>query len=212
MDASNLEFPAGALIRTSAPTGLRPKAQQRCLVCKREVWIFEQMIHQDDQLSHDRRERDFGGFARRDQPVVKRFEQVIAPAGRQRGHVERTSHFDPPAADAALARPLPAVAVIRAESGQRGGLPPVERAQFGQGGQHHHGGEATHAHDVIKPLHLAGQRRLGLQEGFDEGFDFGDLLFHPGQPWGEEFAQIQIGTGVGALGWRPAVRATARGA
>lgn len=38
-------------------------AQQRCLVCKGEVGVFEQMIHQDDQLPHDRRVRDFGGFA-----------------------------------------------------------------------------------------------------------------------------------------------------
>jgi hypothetical protein len=35
-------------------------------VRKREVWVFEQMIHQDDQLPHDRSEGNFGGFARRD--------------------------------------------------------------------------------------------------------------------------------------------------
>jgi hypothetical protein len=34
----------------------------------------------------------------------------------------------------------------------RGGLPPVERSQFGHAGQHHHGSEAPHAHDVIEPL------------------------------------------------------------
>jgi len=69
-------------------------------VCKGEVWIFEQVIHQDDQLPHDRRERDFGGFARRNQPVVKRLEQVIAPAGRQRApfRARRFSICEPRAA------------------------------------------------------------------------------------------------------------------
>ena len=38
------------------------------------------MIHQDDQLPHDGGECDLRGFAGRDQPVVKRLEQVIAPA------------------------------------------------------------------------------------------------------------------------------------
>ena len=159
------------------------------------------MIHQDDQFPHDGGEGDFGRFARHDQPVIKRLEQVIVPAGRQCRHVKSPAYFCPAATDAAFAGPLAAVAVVGAEAGQGGGLPPVEGSQFGHGGQHHHGGEATHAGDVIEPLHLGGQRRVGLQEGFDERFNFGDLFFHLGQPGGEEFAQIQIGAGVSALGF-----------
>jgi len=159
------------------------------------------MIHQDDQFPHDGREGDFGGFARRDQPVIKRLEQVIVPAGRQCRHVKSPAHFWASAADGAFAGPLAAVAVVGTEASQGGGLAPVEGSQFGHSGQPHHGGEATHAGDVIEPLHLAGQRRLGLQEGFQESFNFGDLFSHLGQPGGEEFAQIQIGAGVSALGF-----------
>src|ERR1035437_7503183 len=99
---------------------------QRGSVCKGKVWIFEHMIHQDDPFPHDGGECDLRGFAGRDQPVVKRFEQVIAPTGRQRGHVEGAAQFGPTTTDAAFAGPLPAVAVIRAKAGQRGGLLSVE--------------------------------------------------------------------------------------
>ncbi len=51
---------------TPIPTGLSISAQQRCLVCKGKVGIFEQLIHQDDQLAHDGGEGNFGGFARCD--------------------------------------------------------------------------------------------------------------------------------------------------
>jgi hypothetical protein len=56
---------------SNALKALRKLAQQRCLVCKGEVWIFEQVVHQDDQLPHDGCEGDFGGFACGDQPRQK---------------------------------------------------------------------------------------------------------------------------------------------
>src|SRR6267378_168285 len=78
---------------SNALKALRKLAQQRCLVCKRKVWVFEQVVHQDDQLPHHGGEGDFGRFACGDQAVVKRFEQVIAPAGRERGHVKGATDF-----------------------------------------------------------------------------------------------------------------------
>src|SRR5690242_9042717 len=97
---------------------------------KGKVRVFEQMVHEDDQLTHHGSEGDFAGFSGGNEPLIKRLEQMVAAAGRQGGHVKGSPHFGSATTDATLACPLSAVSVIRAESGQGGSLSPVELSQL----------------------------------------------------------------------------------
>lgn len=56
------------------------------------------------------------------------------------------------------------------------GLPPIEWAQFGYGGQDRQRSEAPHAGDVIQALDLGRQWLLFGEQRFDERFDLGDLF------------------------------------
>ena len=155
------------------------------------------MIHQHDQLPHDGCKGNFGGFSCGDEPLIKRFEQMIATAGRQGGHVESAAHFGSTTTYATLAGPLSTVAVIGAKPGQRGSLSPVELTQFWDCGQHGYRGDAADAGDFIQPTHLTGEQGLFGQQCFDQGFDFSDLFFQLRQPGREEFAQGRFVARVG---------------
>ena len=45
--------------------------------CK--VWIFKNVIHQDNEFAHDGGELNFGGFTSRAEPPLKLFELPVAP-------------------------------------------------------------------------------------------------------------------------------------
>jgi hypothetical protein len=66
------------------------------LECK--VWIFEKVIHQDNEFAHDRSERDFGGFACGTQPLIELFELTVGMSGDECGqpiyfHCSPSSRF-----------------------------------------------------------------------------------------------------------------------
>jgi hypothetical protein len=50
--------------------------------------------------------------------------------GAERGHVERAAHAGSPSADEAHALVRTAIAVVRRQASQRGGLPVGQRARF----------------------------------------------------------------------------------
>ena len=47
--------------------------EQRYLILECKVWIFKDVVHQDDEFAHDSRQSQFGGFARLAQSLVKGF-------------------------------------------------------------------------------------------------------------------------------------------
>src|SRR5437899_12673172 len=101
-----------------------------------KVWIFEEVVHEDDEFTHDSGERDFGGFAGGAEPLIKLFEWTVGMSGDEGRHVKGTSDGSAATADAAPTVPLAALARVRGQSGQGRGLAAAERAEFREFGQH----------------------------------------------------------------------------
>src|ERR1041384_3938326 len=101
-DASSASITDGAIDTRTATVSL----------CKLEVWIFEQTIHEDNQFAHAGHQRHFGFLARRAQPQVAGFENTIMLHRAQRGHVDRASHRGPSAGTVPHTLRSAAVAVV----------------------------------------------------------------------------------------------------
>lgn len=61
--------------------------EQRYLILGDKVWIFEGVVHEDDQFPHDGGEGDFGGFAGRAQALIERLELAVGARRHQCRHV-----------------------------------------------------------------------------------------------------------------------------
>ena len=53
--------------------------EQRHLILECKVWIFKNVIHQDNEFAHDGGELNFGGFTSRAEPPLKLFELPVSP-------------------------------------------------------------------------------------------------------------------------------------
>ena len=121
------------------------------LECK--VWIFEEVVHEDDEFAHDGSESDFGRLACGAQPLIKLFELPVGMRRNQGRHVERPADRCAPTADASATVPLTTLTRMGCQSGQRRRLAAVERAQFGQFRQHTQRGDGADAGDGFEFLH-----------------------------------------------------------
>ena len=90
--------------------------EQRYLILECKVWIFKDVVHQNDEFAHDSSERNFGRFARRPQPLVKLFKLAVGVSSNECCHVECTADRRATAADAAASMPLTAFAWMRCQS------------------------------------------------------------------------------------------------
>ena len=106
------------------------------LICKLEFVIFEQVVHEDDELSHAGRQSHQRFFAGGAQAGIKLFEDAIMADGAQGGHVQCTPDGAAAAADMALALEVATVPVIGRDASQGGGGMRVEFSEFGHFGQH----------------------------------------------------------------------------
>ena len=136
--------------------------EQRYLILGDKVWIFEGVVHEDDQFPHDGGEGDFGGFAGRAQALIERLELAVGARRYQRRHIQRAAHWGAASSDAPAAMPLATLPRMRGQSGQCRRLAAVERAQFGQFGQHPQGRNGADASDGDEFLHPFVQS-LGLR-------------------------------------------------
>ena len=66
----------------------RPATPEAGVLPNLGVRVFEDVVLEDDEFTHDGREGDFGRFARHPQPLVKHFELAVGASGDQGGHVE----------------------------------------------------------------------------------------------------------------------------
>jgi hypothetical protein len=114
--------------------------------------VFEDLVHEDDQLSHDGGEGDFGGFTRRPESLVKRFELMVAVCSDQCRHVERASNGGPASTDGSATLPTSAFTRMWRQASQRSRLSTIERAQLWQLGKDAQGGHGTHAGDGFEFL------------------------------------------------------------
>ena len=100
------------------------------LVGKLKFFIFEEVVHEDDEFAHASGHRHQWFFSGGEQARIKLFKNAVMPHGAQGGHVERTPHGPPTAADVAHALQHSAVAIIRGHARQGGGGLRVEFSQF----------------------------------------------------------------------------------
>ena len=143
--------------------------KQRCSGCKGEVWLFKQLVHEDDELAHASGDGHEWFLSGRAQAVIKLFEDAVISHRAQRGHVERGENRAATAADVAHAFLSAAVTVVRRDAGQcRSGLA-IELSEFGHfrqdGGRDHR----ANAGNGIQPLGFVSQHGI-------LGNDLGDGL------------------------------------
>ena len=153
--------------------------EQRYLILECKVRVFEDANHQDNQFAHDGSEGDFGGFTGGTQPPVKLFELTIGMGGDEGGHVEGTANGCASAADATPSVPLAAFARMRCQSGQGCRLPAVERAQFGQFGEHAQGGDGPDAGNGFEFLHALVQGGSLCAQRLELFFNLFHVPFEP---------------------------------
>src|ERR1041385_2533908 len=79
--------------------------EQRYLILEDKVGIFEDMIHEDNEFSHDGSEGNFGGFACNAEPLVKDFQRGVGMGGYQGGHVKGSSYGGASAPDGSATVP-----------------------------------------------------------------------------------------------------------
>jgi hypothetical protein len=89
-------------------------------------------VCEDDELSHDGGEGDFGLFAVCEETVVEGLERWIEAGGGDRGHVEGAADMGASALDVAGAAALAAVAGDRGEADEHGGLLGRQGADLGE--------------------------------------------------------------------------------
>jgi len=128
------------------------KGSATVLSRKGESGIFEEVIGEDDEPSHEHGEGDFLGLAGSDEAEVKRFQDGVMPGSDERGQIEDGAHLRAAAGDVALAAELATVVIERSDAGQSG------RVGFGEGAQREHqgdqrrGGERAEALDLLEAI------------------------------------------------------------
>ena len=88
------------------------------LAGKLEIIIFEETVHEDDELAHTGGHGDERFLSCRPQTEVKLFEDAVVPDRAQGGHVKGVSGGTASAADVAQAVLTTTVAVVRSDSCQ----------------------------------------------------------------------------------------------
>ena len=129
--------------------------------------LFDEDVGEDDELSHDRGDGDFGLFAGVPETFVVVAQLRIAPRGGEGGEVDAGSHEGASAFDVALAGLFAAVARQRRKAGEeRGGLCRAS-AEFRQADDESDGGDRTDAGDGDEDVVAALERSLGADAAFD---------------------------------------------
>lgn len=93
--------------------------------------FFDQGVRQNDELSHDCCQRDFGRFARFDHTGVESAHVGIVPTGDEGRHLERVSQMFSATADGGASFPLSGLPCDRGEACQTGGGLGRERSDLG---------------------------------------------------------------------------------
>ena len=142
------------------------------------------MIHLEEQLSHDRGQRDFGSFALFAQMSIEFPEGALFHAGQADGsHEECAPHRRAAAANMSLTFPRSTLARPRGQPAQGRSLAAVELTQFGHLTEHADGGEQAHSVEFYKLVDLGlpvggageGNGQLGF-DGFNLAAEMPDLF------------------------------------
>jgi hypothetical protein len=166
---------------------------------KGKVGIFQEVIGEDDELSHEGGEGEFFRFATSDETEVERSEDRVVAGGDEGGHVKDRAELRAAAEDVALTAELTAVVVKGSDAGESGGLGIGEGAKFGHERDEGGGGENTDALDFLEAIDLGPQ--IGRSSDFclDEGFELRDLFLEEGHGFSNEAKEIFVCEGLGEI-------------
>jgi hypothetical protein len=96
---------------------------------KGKLWIFDEVVHQDDEFADAGDQGDFRLFTGGAEPQVKGFEEGVVADGAEDGHVESGADGGSSATDVPLAVLASAVLIVGSDTRQRSG------ALFGEGSE-----------------------------------------------------------------------------
>ena len=147
------------------------------LIGKLEIIIFEETVHEDDELAHTGGHGHEGFLSCCPQAQIKLFEDAVMPHGAQRRHVERAPHRATPAVDSADSVLAATVAVVRCYARQRGSGLRRQFSQFRHFGQHGGRDHRADAGNGLEPIRLVRQFRVLGDERRDGGIALFHLLF-----------------------------------
>lgn len=129
--------------------------------------MFQEMVGQFDQFTHQSHQSDLGRFACGAEFFVKGLQNRITASGHQRGHVKRRSGQGPAMRDVALTAERATIVVVGGQARQCRRLSPRQGSQFWECGQQGPGGATTDALDRREPLNLCLKSGIGLFQGDD---------------------------------------------
>ena len=95
-----------------------------------KLFIFEEMIHEDDELAHAGCQGDQRFFTCGAEALIKVLEDPVIADGAEGGHIKGTTHWSSTAADMPPTRVVAAIAIIGGHAGQGGSRLWVEFAEF----------------------------------------------------------------------------------
>ena len=147
------------------------------LVGKLEMIIFEEAVHEDDELAHAGGHGHKGFLSGGAQPQVKFLEDAVVAHGRQRSHVKRVPCCAPSALDSSVSLLSATVTVVRSDSRQRGSGSTGESSQFGHFGQHGGSHDRADARNGFESAGLVSELGVLCNEQSDGFIALGDLLF-----------------------------------
>jgi hypothetical protein len=136
---------------------------------KGKMWIFEEVVHQDDEFAHAGDQGDFWLFTGGAEPQVKGFEDGVVADGAEDGHVESGADGGSSARDVTLAALASAVLIVGSDTRQRSGALFGEGSEFGHFGQDDGGCSGAYARDRIEALGFGFQFSV-LSDELDDGF------------------------------------------
>lgn len=145
--------------------------------------VFEELIEELEELSHDGGEGDLGGFAGGAQALVKVAQVRVETAGAERGHIESGAEAGAAAGDMALALEGAAVVGKRSDPEEGRSLIAREGAELRAEARTAESGDGTDAGDLAQAGGPGAEGFLGgdqLRHGGLEFFDVAPEELAPG--------------------------------
>ena len=148
-------------------------------------------------------EGNFGGFAGGAQAGVEGLKGGMVAGGGEGAEVENAADFGAAAVDVTHAAEGSAVVIARSQAGQAGKARGAALAEFGQEGEEGDGSDEADPGSLLQPGGFGGKGRLGVEVGFDEGFDLFEPLLQGGEALREIAQEDFLGGGFAVLLFAP---------
>jgi hypothetical protein len=166
---------------------------------KDKVRVFQELVGENDELSHEGGESEFFSFATSEETEVERSEDRVVAGGDERGHIKDRADLRAAAEDVALTAELTAVAVKGSDARQGGGLGIGEGTKFWHQRDEGRGGEHADALDLAEAIDLGEQIGRSSDLCLHERFELRDLFLEEGHSFSDEAEEIFVRKGLGEI-------------